>query len=226
MNGDKNMQTIELEILDFQDNWYFRPIRDSLDYIQILLRTCENLLVSRLVPQISSNKIGEIKIIFNKKFSRVFFFKEDKFFSLFFPFKLISENEGDSENGDMYNIYLDKILIDNKLLNEINTILNHSIYTEEKSILDFYAHYTPDIIEDGISIDAMICLEKLIHIEPSYIRYDYDEANADEEHHPLNHFDFNYTEKSKIKVGIKKKIDFDFFKDFLDNQMKCSYLDS
>ena len=193
-----------------------KPLRDKKSLILLLLETVKQIQVG----DVSTTNYGEMKILIDKM-SRVFYQLENKMFSLVFPFGI----ELTDEKCKVYDSETD-IEIDSKVIAVLISIISY--YDNEKisveTILDAYCESAPE--EENEQMDAIWrILIRLFSMELGYIRYDYDKEHADEEYHPLNHFDVNYSSNITYKIGLKESINLEEMITFLDVKQKCQYLE-
>ncbi|QIE58717.1 hypothetical protein G5B37_03810 [Rasiella rasia] len=205
------MKLIEQEILPFQEKHFFIPIRDKIDYARVIIFATRNLLLDINNDDIECN--SKMKLLVDKM-SRLFFYKEKKYFSLSFPFiTLIDNNKVTKINT------LTGKSITNQSLSSALLVLNDEQFKLNPSLLDYYIQ-----ANNGESIGISI-LEEIFQSEPAYVRYDYDIDNEDGKKHPLNHLDINYSSYGTYKLGLNNIITESNLEDVLNINTDCSYLD-
>jgi hypothetical protein len=148
------------------------------------------------------------------KMSRLFFYKEKKYFSLSFPFTTLIDN-----NKVTKITTLTGKSISNQSLSSALLVLNDEQFKLNPSLLDYYIQ-----ANNGESIGISI-LEEIFQSEPAYVRYDHDIDNEDGKKHPLNHLDINYSSYGTYKLGLNNIIIESNFEDVLNINTDCSYLD-
>lgn len=202
------MKVIERNIPIYQENKIFFPIRNKLDYIQILLLSMQILLLE----DGSHNSNSKMKLCIDKM-NRLFFYKQDKYFSIAFPF---SVGIDDNNVGEI-KTYLGKE-IDFEKISSVLAILDNEQYKTHKSLTNL------DIDPDSIDIKGITLLEELLLFEPCYVRYDYDIKNQNGNRHPLYHLDINYSQYGTFKLGLKNSINNSHFEDLHNTNTDCSFI--
>ncbi|MBW2937413.1 hypothetical protein KXJ69_04810 [Aureisphaera sp. CAU 1614] len=146
--------------------------------------------------------------------SRLFFYRQDKFFSVAFPFSVITEDDEIVEISSFSGIS-----IDSKALSSVLSILEDSSFKLNPSVTDYYIE--SNTVENiGISL-----LEEIFQSEPSYVRYDYDPKYVNGRLHPLHHLDINYSSYGTYKLGLNNSIAIDYFDNILNLNTDCTYLE-
>ncbi|MDF9799770.1 hypothetical protein OKW21_005033 [Catalinimonas alkaloidigena] len=204
------MKLIEREIFPFKENEFFQPLRDKIDFARIIIYSARYLLLNFPTDDIECN--SKIKLCIDKM-SRLFFYKEKRYFSVSFPFSVQTDG---TEITDMST--LSGKSINSKSLSSVVSILEDPAFKLNPSLTDYYID--SDTAESiGISI-----LEEVFQSEPGYIRYDNDPENEDGKIHPLNHLDVNYSSYGTYKIGLDNEIETVFFDDILNIRTDCSFL--
>ncbi|WP_395972963.1 hypothetical protein [Chryseobacterium cucumeris] len=204
------MKIIEKKILEFQENSFFSPIRNKTDYVKVLMLGARQLLLDIDNEDASSSKM---RLVIDKM-SRLFFYKEKKYFSISFPFTVIYNEDQNIE----INSYSGK-KIDNKSISAIISIVDSPEFKLNPSIIDFYIE--PNNIVDS---NGLFLLEEIFMFEPSYVRYDNDPDNENGNLHPLNHIDLNYSQYSTFKIGLNQNISEIYFENLHNIKTDCSFL--
>ena len=190
---------------------FFVPIRSKTDVIKILMEAISYMLLNKSVSE--ENTYGKI-ILRIDKMNRLFFFKEEKYFSIVFPFFATQED-------DKYSFYFrSQIEINNSLISQVQTIIKCP---------KFKAHCSLDLFEPISDYEEedenfWIFLRELLLMEDGYIRYDYDTEHENGDLHPLNHYDLFYSSNATFKIGLNTQLGEDEFIDLLDINSKCKYL--
>tara|TARA_R110002072_G_scaffold75624_4_gene177874 strand:- start:1857 stop:2477 length:621 start_codon:yes stop_codon:yes gene_type:complete len=206
------MKLIQKEILPFQEKDFFFPIRDKVDYARTIIFATRKLLLNINNDDIECYSMMKLLI---DKMSRLFFYKEKKYFSISFPFTVLMED--------------DKIIkittltgkpVNNQYLSSALLVLNDEQFKLNPSLLDYYIEANNGE-SHGINI-----LEEIFQSEPAYIRYDNDPENEDGKKHPLHHLDINYSSYGTYKLGLNNTIIENNFEDVLNINTNCSYLDN
>ncbi|WP_454046348.1 hypothetical protein [Chryseobacterium sp. Marseille-Q8038] len=204
------MKIIEKKILEFQENSFFSPIRNKTDYVKVLMLGARQLLLDIDNEDASSSKM---RLVIDKM-SRLFFYKEKKYFSISFPFTVIYNEDQNIE----INSYSGK-KIDNKSISAIISIVDSPEFKLNPSLIDFYIE--PNNIVDS---NGLFLLEEIFMFEPSYVRYDNDPDNENGNLHPLNHIDLNYSQYSTFKIGLNQNISQIYFENLHNIKTDCSFL--
>jgi len=215
------MKSYDFDLDKYALDKFFRPIRDKVGVIEILMESIKYMILN---PNIASEDINGKMILKIDKMSRLFFFKEDKYFSITFPFFIKKDEDG------KYIIYSKDVeSIDNKLTSEILEIINCDKFKADCSLefiepIDEYEYHNKFF---------WVFLRELFLMEDGYIRYDYDEENYNKfkekgeiHKHPLNHYDLFYSSNCTFKLGLHKAIkekEEDFI-DLLNISTNCRYL--
>ena len=206
------MKIIERGLLSFQEKHFFVPIRDKIDYVRILVLGARQLLLN--IEMEEEEQKSSLKLVVDKM-SRLFFYKEEKFFSISFPFIVLIE---DNEIKEISS-YSGKKL-NNKSISAILSIIESEQFKINPSLIDFYIEPT------SIESSGVFLLEEIFQFEPSYIRYDFDPENEKGLLHPLNHLDVNYSQHSTFKIGLKEAINQNYFEDMQNTNTECKFIDS
>lgn len=207
------MKIIQKSIPKFQASIFFSPIREKTDFIMVLLQSMKILLLPEELTKQSKDIDYMMKLVIDKM-SRLFFYENLKYYSISFPFFI----SYDFNNYIKISTYSGKELT-NKNISDIISILNSYEFSLNKSLIDYSIEPNSDIDFQSISI-----LEEMFMLEPSYIRYDYDQDNENGNIHPLNHLDLNYSQYSTFKLGLTETIDKDFFENIQNIKTDCLFL--
>lgn len=205
------MKIVVKDILPFQEHHFFFAIRDKIDYTRLLVYGARQLL---LAIETGETKVSSNMKLIVDKMSRLFFYKNKKYFSVAFPFITTLDNEN---NVIEFTTYTGKRL-DNQSISAVISIIDSEEFKLNPSLIDFY------IEPNGIESSGLLLLEEIFQFEPSYIRYDSDPDNEKGKLHPLNHLDINYSQYSTFKLGLTKEITFDYFENLQNIKTDCSFL--
>jgi len=204
------MKLIEREIFPFKENEFFYPVRDKIDYAKLIIYATRYLLLNMPTDDLDCN--SKMKLCIDKM-SRIFFYKEKKYFSVSFPFSVqIDENEITDIST------LSGKSINSKSISSVISIIEDSKFKLNPSLTDYY------IESDTAETVGVMILEEIFQSEPAYIRYDNDPENENGKLHPLNHLDINYSSYGTYKIGLEKEIETVSFDDFLNIRTDCSFL--
>lgn len=194
-------------------------VKSKPQIIEILMEATRYMLVN---TPVSTEKIAGKIILYIDKMSRLFFFTEDKYFSIVFPFFAYYED------GKYRFSFQNNIDVDSKLIGQVINIIQCDEF-KEKCSLDFVAPICD--YEEECDENFWIFLKELLLMEDGYIRYDYDKENyhkstkQEEEHkHPLNHYDFFYSSNATFKIGLNDALNKENFIDFINIRTDCHYL--
>jgi len=192
---------------------FFTPIRSKKDVVSLLMKSIKLILINDTIEE--SRVKGELTLIVSKM-SRLFYFSENKFFSISFPF-LVVETEGVLE----FSSKTVKI-IDNKVTSDVISVISKSGFQDVECALEFV-----DPIVEIADFEQLFWpfILNLFMYEDGYIRYDYDEKYENGDHHPLNHYDIFYSSLSTFKVGLRNRLEADSMLDFLDSNSICHYIE-
>jgi len=198
-------------------NRFFKPIKNKIQIIELMMYSIKYMLLNPVVKQ--SNVEGKL-IIRKDKMSRLFFMKEDKYFSISFPFYI--QNDG----GVFTFSYKNLMDIDSRLISEIISLLINPSFISNCS-LDF-ADKISSYQEDTYNEFYWDFIRDLLLLEDGYLRYDYDHDNYIKHNksdiHPLNHYDLFYSSNATFKIGLKNKISDEKFIDLLNIKTDCKYI--
>lgn len=216
-----------------------KPIRNKEDIIRILLLSIKGLL---LKDEIGNEDKGEANIVIEKS-SRIYFTCKrpnelpEKYYSFVFPFFLEEDDQG------KWNVKCktSQEFIDSELVDYLLVLLEKGWFSDENINLDDIDKFACDYLsvveeyysakninkeqKEDIGVWHWSIIKNLLTFEPGYIRYDYDPdpSRENEYTHPLNHLDVYYNTNGTFKLGfdkaikIKDRLDFNIFKDILDN---------
>ncbi len=212
------MKSYKFDIPEYFINKFFQPIRSKLDVLLVLLNALDYIILN---PDIVWWKFLWKILLQIDKMSRLFFFIENKYFSISFPFLVRETNEWRLE------FFMRDTLIDQSTISSIKTII-YQLSSDGYSLLDFLSN------DSDNNYDASLAriINELILIEDWYIRYDYDEISYLEhvkkgtwDNHPPNHYDLFYSNRVTFKIWLKSKLREQEFVDFLDRETKCIFLE-
>ncbi|GAB3056832.1 hypothetical protein ACFOU0_02835 [Salinicoccus sesuvii] len=199
------------------------PIRTKNDILYLLLESILLLTYGEKVNTLQENYL----ILRIDKMKRLFFVLNNKIFSFYFPFSVIEDPVDRSFKVFDQNT---RLMLEAKDLLLLKTIISN-VFDEEKQqaigIQDFESEIL--ILMKELEIDenqdiVWNIIKKLLKFEVGYLRYDYDEKNANGELHPLNHLDINYLSNTTFKIGLDKSLDNNEFVDLLDLNTNCYFI--
>lgn len=195
-------------------------IKTKKQILKILLETVRIIIVSSPDESIANNTL-HFKIVVDKM-SRLFFFGEKKYYSIFFPFALLYEN------GTVSISYKNLVDINSQIISKLIEVINDERFESELS-LDFIEPINE--IESNCNSNIWFLLKELLLFEDGYLRYDNDPESHEnakkkgKEHtHPENHIDVFYSNGNTFKLGLEKCVDSNDFEDYLNTKTDCMYL--
>lgn len=205
------MKQIELPIAEFDEDYLFEPLRDPIDYARVILHSTRILLMNL-------HDVGEshhrLKLVIDKM-SRLFFYKEEKYFSVSMPFTF------DFVENEIVQIYTKTGLeVDSRVISDAISVIENKqfqLYPICSHFL-FEGEYNS---EDGVKV-----LEEILAFEPGYLRYDHDPNHVNGNFHPLHHLDFNFSSPGTYKVGLDSNISNSDFESLVNIKTECSFLKS
>ena len=207
------MKEYIFEIENWQINQFFSPIRSKADVIILLMNSIKHMLIQSAKTRVE-NGVGMILVV--AKTSRLFYFSENKCFSIAFPF-LVSES-------DQGLTFTSKTVpqVDNKVTSDVLAVVLGEEFCEGRCALEF-AEPIVDIAKDELAFWPFLL--GLLMYEDGYIRYDRDEVNENGDLHPLHHYDCCYSSYSAYKIGLRSSINVSRFIDFMQLGTACHYLE-
>jgi hypothetical protein len=206
------VKVIERTILPFQNENFFFPIRDKIDYIRVLMHSTRMLLMEN---EQQGLRCGYFKLIIDKM-NRLFFYSNDKYFSISFPFNVLLDDKKKNciKTIETYS----RKEIDFQTISGVFAVLNDTQFLQKHSLIDYYI-IPNSLDEDGISI-----LEEILQFEPAYVRYDFDKEHENGKFHPLHHLDINYSTYGTFKLGLNNAINEIYFENLHNINTECQYI--
>ena len=195
-------------ILDhYQIDDFFKPIRSKRDVIILLMKSIKLMLIGDITP--IKEPSGHMYLIVSKM-SRLFYVKEDKYFTIGFPFKVI-------DNGNTLEFYssFDEVKIDNKITSDVLALFSNKTFVSEIFFEELY--YQSYLLK--------ILITNLFTYEDDYIRYDYDPVRTNGKLHPLNHYDLFYCSNTTFKLGLNKSLNIEKMIDCLSIETECHFIE-
>ncbi|MCE6989541.1 hypothetical protein [Dyadobacter sp. CY323] len=204
------IKSIQKKILPFQEANFFLAIRDKIDYAWVVVHSAQLLLLDMKLDFASNSSM---KLVINDM-SRLFFYKESKFYSISFPFKILF-GEFEAEITTYFGTK-----VDNQSVSSAIAILRNEKFKLNPSPVNFWIDTSDE------ELPGLWLLEEIFLFEPGYIRYDIDPKNENGRLHPLHHLDINYSSYGTYKLGLNKEILDSHFEDILNIATECSFLAS
>ena len=209
------MREYRFEVDESYMDRFFSPIKNKAQFIELLMNSLKYMLLNQPVKE--DRVRGEIVLIIDKM-SRLFFIKENKCFSVVFPFSV--------KYDDVFSFsFKNKMNIDGRLTSEIISFVNDSDF-ESNCCIEFASPISEYQESNDDSYWGLI--RELLLMEGGYLRYDYDKDNYDRhgqsDVHPLNHYDLFYSGNATFKIGLKEKIKPAEFIDLLNTRTVCKFI--
>lgn len=188
-------------------------VRKKNDIIKIILETIRYSSVVELDKDYPGNMYVSF---YGGKSNRVIFeINGDKIFTFRFPFKV--------------NKVEKRLLFswrDGALIDPYTVSLLMSVFSKENSfnsIVDLDESCSVELDPETNDKIWNIIVELLTY-EDGYLRFDYDEQRASEDH-PLNHLDIFYSNPSTYKIGTHTPPSLEFLVDLLDHGTAPKFLE-
>lgn len=198
-------------------------VKTKAHIIEILMEMTRFILLQNDPDFVIEDKDSKATaVLYVDDMSRLFFFSENKYYSIVFPFHFLEKD------GQYKIVFQSNIEITPQLISKVISTITCDEFKAQCS-LDFIEPICN--AQDECGDDFWELLRELLLMEDGYIRYDLDQENYDkaiknkEEHkHPLNHYDIFYSSNATFKVGLSNAIDNDSFIDLLNINSECNYL--
>lgn len=187
------------------------PIRSFYDIATVLIETLQYLTY-----QIPSEE-GDMKIVVHKM-KRIFYIFPEEIFTFSFPFTLKYDDEA-------VQIYDGSALLDNKCLSALVVALRKikEMGTLSECPIDLFEEIGFDFLPTEMST-LKTALVKILTNEYGYLRYDIDKKRERGDLHPYYHLDINYSQSSTYKMGLPRKITFEWLQNLLDTTTPCKFI--
>lgn len=198
-------------------------VKTKAHIIEILMEMTRFILLQNDIDFVVKDRDSKATAVLHiDDMSRLFFFSENKYYSIVFPFHFLEKD------GQCKIVFQSSIEITPQLISKVISTITCDEFKAQCS-LDFIEPICN--AEDECGNDFWELLRELLLMEDGYIRYDLDKESYDkaveeeEEHkHPLNHYDIFYSSSATFKVGLSNAIDNDSFIDLLNVDSECNYL--
>lgn len=204
------MKIIDRVIYPFQEKDFFFAVRNKIDYARIIVLAARQFLLNMNENEVEA--IASMRLVVDRM-SRLFFYKEKKYYSIAFPFTTIL----DGDEIIKLTSYTGKE-VDSKSISAVISILDNEQFRLNPSLIDFY------IEPNSIDSFGLFLLEEIFQSEPSYVRYDCDPVNQKGKLHPLNHLDINYSQYGTFKFGLNQEINQAYFENLHNIRTDCSFV--
>lgn len=208
-------KSYEFSLDSWQVPFFFKPLRKKEDVLIVLLEAVKTMLIYE-APSDKDKCEGKFYLKISKM-SRLIFEGETKIFSINFPFKVLEDQDG------LRFVTQNNVEIDNFLTSEVLAFVSQDSLMDSEDFLDFASP-----IIDGATDEKEFwnLIKDLFFYEDGYLRFDHDEEHIDGHHHPLDHFDFFYSNGATLKIGVERRYSVDKVIDVLDVTTPCHYLRS
>ena len=213
------MRCYEFYLSELEIDKFFVAVRDKVHIIEILMESIKYMLIK---PEIKDSEIKGKMILRFGKMKRLFFFTENKFFSIIFPFFL------KEENGDMI-FYSNEISnIDSCTTSQVLGLIKSEQFDSACALEFAEPIYDCDCNRDDLFWGFF---KKLLLMEDGYIRYDADpetfkkyDDRGEGDKHPEHHYDVFCSSNVTFKIGLRSEISDDNFIELLDSNSNCKFL--
>ncbi len=197
-----------------QCDWAFKVIRQKTDVIEILMRAIKTMLI---YEEPKEEQVSGMMKLHVEKMSRIFFFSDEKYFSLAFPFSV--------EKIDAKFVFRNKDVdeVSNQLTSEVIAIINDDGFRNASSIYGFVDPLL-ELVEEREMPYFWPFFKTLLTYEDGYIRYDVDSEREKGKLHPLYHFDIFYSSNPTFKIGFSEHCSNESMVDILNVQTDCYFL--
>lgn len=197
------------------------PDKRISDRDELLLILMETLRYIKYADQLDINDRHTPKlVVYIDDMQRLFFFNDNKYYSLAIPFSIIV-------NNDELIYKFNGIEVDSLILSNIIQLLKEGICKYDKAFDFFGSVYE---LEETNPVIWYIFKHLLIY-DMGYIRYEHDRDGHLEairrgtpHRHPLHHIDINISNEATFKEGLNEKLQNDDFIRLLDNKQDRSYI--
>ncbi len=215
------MKEFLYKLEEHEINSFPNVIRNRFGVIKILTLLIDIILYRK--PEINTHYQFPYFIIRVDKMSRIFVFEEKRYYSCNFPFAIHVDDD------TMKIVFDNEFEIDTQILSYITSSTNNNnLSSIDKISEELYERvFDENNDEDIINLYYNRCIRvisKLLSFEIGYLRCDYDDITPDEEVHPLNHIDVNFTTSATYKLGLSDKITPEKLIDLIDGYTKCAQI--
>ena len=189
-----------------------RPIRETIDVIDLLLETLKYLKWKPLLKTVKYS----IRIVVGKM-NRLFYVLENKIFSITMPL-FIKVN--DKEEITFYNCDNE---INSKHLSCASAILQE-VRSNPVNLWQWMSLLEDLGVEEEDFEVVVGLMNKLFLTEYGYVRYDDDLEHAKATIHTRYHLDINFSNPCTYKIGLDRQVDFKWLQDCLDTKAECKFI--
>lgn len=186
------------------------------DFVLLTLQVLE--LINTLGDSEAPSKVTfPYLYIDTEKLSRAFIVKVNQIVSFAFPFSLYYRTDSAGIHQLCINyrdIELDSMIISKAKSLAFGFDLGKDTYAAQIQGANFH---------DSTTVAAIKIFEYILSLEPSYIRYDYDERASNGSLHPTYHFDVNYNKNYSFKIGLYNDLEISKFREVLSKDYDAWY---
>lgn len=205
------MKRFPFNLSEDQVAWIFKPIREKLHAINVLMRVIKIMLTYR---EPAEAQVAGYFILIVDAMSRLIFVSKNKIYSINFPFR----TTGEIGNLRFYSHHHQDI--NSKATSSILALIDYGVFNES-DVLDFAIPVSDELQTDN---EIWALLRELLLWEEGYIRYDDDPGNVNGDVHPRYHLDVFYSGASTFKLGLRQPIEHETFSDIINTNTNCRYL--
>jgi hypothetical protein len=197
-------------------------VKTKAHIIEILMETTRFILLQNNPEFIVNDDTMGKMILYIDKMSRLFFFTDNKYYSIVFPFRLLEEE------GKYQITFKGETEVTSEVISKVLSIIKSDEF-KAQYILDFESlicNEATDCDEDFWEL-----FKELLLMEDGYIRYDVDEEEyskamqkGEGNRHPLNHYDLFYSTNTTFKLGLNEELTQEGFLDLLNVNTDCEFI--
>tara|TARA_R110001583_G_scaffold136457_1_gene288307 strand:+ start:5342 stop:5977 length:636 start_codon:yes stop_codon:yes gene_type:complete len=193
-------------------NQFFKPIRRKEDVIILTMNVIQFIGISSCIP---IKEVAGKMVLRISKMNRIFFYSNEKYFSISFPYNIEENNDGfkvfSPNAGEVSRVTISKV---KSIFSDENIMSNGCISLLADNVLD-----------ESLSTPSFwVVLRELLLMEDGYLRYDHDTDRENGHFHPVNHLDIFYSNKAGFKVGLDSKLLENELIEIMDYESECRYL--
>lgn len=190
-------------------------IREKKDIIILLINSLEYIFMQEYIEEDNILFKNQQMLLHVDKMSRLFYFSDEKIYSINFPFNI--NIKGDK----IYEIYDNNIILQFKHVSLLKTIFSNY---NNSYIDELYSSILEENLSSNEENEILYLVTKLLLIEDGYFRYDFDVEKVNEEFHPINHIDLYFQSNNTFKIGLKEKIKMNDIINLSNNNSPCWFL--
>lgn len=213
-----------LNLEEYQKKILFQKVNDSNSFIGVKLKAIEFLLSFW-----KGNKELHPPYMYvdDKDLHRVFLVNQDGKNIISFSFDFTVDIK--KENDEYYISSLKYLKMPQRItllhVSEAISILNQYQLDcdniKDKSINALYYNIS---LDEYVHSESILLFERVAFSEPSYFRYDNTIVGSDDDLHPKQHFDVNYSSLFTYKLGLNKHVVLQEITDMIHKKKYCPRL--